>query len=332
MKIDIHFHVMPEGYLSALRDKGHIYPDTVRISPSGEEQISTSGEAWIPLEQHFRDTQTIIRDMDDSKRDIAVLSPAPFLCHYELDGKAGEAVARKVNDAISQMIKEHPDRFAGMATVPLQDVPRAVRELERVVGELGIRAVEIWSNVNGKNLDEADFFPFFQRAQSLGILIFVHPSRVAGRERMTRYHLANLIGNPTDTAICLGSLIFGGVLERLPGLKVCLAHAGGTAPYVIGRWDHGYRVRPECRAAITKPPSEYFKLVYFDTITHSQESLIYLVSRVGSEKVLMGSDYPYDMSDPQPVATVGTLEAISQQDKERIWGENAAELIKKVTG
>lgn len=328
MKIDIHWHCVPETYVSAVRERGNEYPERVRVGSSGQVEMFVDGQRWKPLTDQDHNTKRMIRDMDESGRDVAVLSGYPWLFHYELDAEKGEGIAKEVNDGIAQMVSEHSDRLAGMGTVPLQHAPMALKELERVVNQLGMRAVEIGSNVKGKNLDEPEFFPFFEKVQALGVLVFIHPSlNVAGIERMGRYHLLNLIGNPTETAVGIGSLIYGGILERLPELKLCFAHAGGSMPYLIGRLDHGYKVRPECKSAIPKAPSEYFKRLYFDTIAHSPQGLLYLIQSVGSDKVLLGSDYPADMADPQPVATVDKLGQISQADKEKIWGGNAARLL-----
>ncbi|MFC1861705.1 amidohydrolase family protein [Chloroflexota bacterium] len=328
MRIDIHSHCIPQNYISAIREKGDKYPERIRVDSSGQEHILLAGDYWQALTDDRHDPKRIMQDMDESGRHMAVLSVTPRMFHYEMDAEIGEGIAKKVNDGINQMVSEHPDRFAGMATVPLQHPPTAIKELERAVNQLGMRAVEIGSNINGRNLDEPEFFPFFEKAQALSVLIFVHPCNVAGRERMSRYHLSNLIGNPTDTALAIGSLIYGGILERLPQLTLCFSHAGGSMPYLIGRLDHGYKVRSECKSAIPKAPSEYFKRLYSDTIAHSQEGLLYLIQTIGSDKVLLGSDYPADMSDPQPVATVGNLRQISEQDKQRIWGENAARLLR----
>ncbi len=326
MKIDVHFHCIPEKYISALKERGNRYPDRVMFDSKGEGQAYL-GDGWRPLSV-IPDSRRMIHDMDESGRDIAVLSPVPALFHYELEAELGEEVAKIVNDGIAQWVSEHPDRFMGMATVPLQHPPTAIKEMDRVVNQLGMRALEIGSNVNGENLDEPGFLPFFKKAQDLGVLLFFHPCNDTGEERMGRYHLANFVGHPTETALAIGSLIFGGVLEKLPELKLCFAHAGGSMPSLIGRFDHGYKVRPECRSAIPRAPSEYFRRLYFDTIAHSEQILLYLIQSVGSDKVLLGSDYPADMSDPQPVATVGNLKQISERDKRRIWGQNAARLLK----
>lgn len=327
MKIDIHYHCITENYVSALRESPGKYPETLRVSPSGEEELSGAGG---PQPDQFRSAQRMVKELDESGLDLGVVSVFPWLFHYELDAKLGAETSRQLNEGIAQVVGQHPSRFVGVATVPLQHPPTAIRELERAVNQLGMRAVEIGSNVGGKNLDEPELLPFFEKAQALDVLIFVHPCtlNVAGKERMGRYLLSTCIGLPTDTALAIGSLIYGGVLARLPKLRLCFAHAGGSMPYLIGRLDHGYKVRPECKSAIPKAPSEYFKRLYFDTAVHSEPALLYLIQTLGSDHVLLGSDYPAPMMDAHPVATVGTLAQVSEQDKRRIWGENAVRLLK----
>jgi aminocarboxymuconate-semialdehyde decarboxylase len=189
-----------------------------------------------------------------------------------------------------------------------------------------MRGIEIGSNINGKYLDDPDLWPFYEKAQRLGTFIFVHPINVAGLERMQKYHLRNLIGNPLDTSLAIASIIFGGVLESFPRLKFCFAHAGGFTPYQQGRLERGYHVRSECKT-ISKPPIEYIKLLYFDTITHYAPALSYLIETVGSDHVLMGSDYPFDMGDPNPVSTVKDLKTISNPEKRKVLGKNAIRLL-----
>jgi aminocarboxymuconate-semialdehyde decarboxylase len=195
------------------------------------------------------------------------------------------------------------------------------------VKKLGLKGVQINSNINGKNLDEAEFVPFFEAAQQLDIPVFVHPHYVAGAERLRKHYLINLIGNPVDTTIAIASLVFGGVLERFPKLKFVFAHAGGCAPYIRGRWDHGYRNVYGTQYAIPKPPGEYLKKTYFDTITHWAPALSYLINTHGVDHLVMGSDYPFDMADPDPVKTVSN-QSLSKKDQEKIMGENAAQLLK----
>lgn len=268
-----------------------------------------------------------IRDMEETGVAIQALSVRPRF-GYELDSEIAVVISRAQNEMIAKLVSKYPDRFVGLATVPLQDPQVAADELDRAMIILDMKGVEIGSNVNGKNLDAPELWPFYEKAQELEAFIFVHPTNVAGIDRMQKYHLGNLIGNPLDTSLAIASLIFGGVLESFPRLKFCFAHAGGFAPYQRGRLEHGFKVRPEGKEVISKPPSEYFKLLYFDTITHYTPALRYLIESVGSDHVLLGSDYPFDMADPDPVSTVNCLESISSIEKRKVLGENAAKLLR----
>jgi aminocarboxymuconate-semialdehyde decarboxylase len=198
-----------------------------------------------------------------------------------------------------------------------------LKELARATKTLGLRGVEIGSHVGKRELGDEVFWPIYKALEDLNMPIFIHPHHVAGLDRLLDFYLNNLIGNPLDTTIAAAKLIFSGVLEKYPGLKIILAHAGGQFPYIIGRWEHGYQVRPECKEKIRQSPMAFFKNFYFDTITHNPDALRYLVSLAGSDHVLLGTDYPYDMADENPVQTVSQLTRIKAADRRKIMRENA---------
>ncbi len=221
-----------------------------------------------------------------------------------------------------------PDRLAGLATVPLQDIPAAVAELERAVTRLGLRGVYIGSNIGGKDLDHPDLFPFFAKAEALRAPVFLHPIDVLGVERLRAYYLHNGLGNPFETALAAARLIFGGVLDRLPRLQVCLAHAGGALPYLFGRLDRVYRVRKEARGALRRTPSAYLRRFTYDTIAHAEPALRYLISVVGADRVALGSDYRFDMGLLDPAAPVRALRPLARKDRDAILGGVAAKLLR----
>jgi aminocarboxymuconate-semialdehyde decarboxylase len=208
----------------------------------------------------------------------------------------------------------------------MQEPLRAAAELERVVSRLGFRGAEIASNINGRYLDDPALEPFWQAAQALDAVIFIHPNQVVGAERMKDYNLTNLIGNPTDTSLAVAKLIFSGVLERFPRLALLLAHAGGFLPYTWGRLDRGYAIQNSGTRKCSKPPSDYVKLLYFDTITHSPMALQYLIGNFGAERVLLGSDYPYDMGDPEPLTSLSSSN-LDQAQMRQVAGANACKLF-----
>ena len=265
--------------------------------------------------------------MDERGVDVQVLSVTPGNFCYAALSKVGAAISRAQNDAIYKMVAENPGRFIGSATVPLQDVEAAQQELERAVKDLGFTSVEIGTNVNGVNLDSPTLEPFYGTAEALGVPIIVHPINNAGADRMTRYYLGNIVGNPMETTLATGSVIFGGVLERHKGLRFCWAHGGGFFPYQIGRFDHGYDVREEARANISKPPSEYLDAMYYDTITHGEPALSFLVRRMGAERVLYGTDFPWDMGEYGSIPMIRGMRSLSDEEKALVLGENSVKLF-----
>ena len=293
----------------------------------GRAVIARAGKPFLaPVKAEFFDLDLRLSIMDRQGVDIQVLSPASSYFFYWMPTADSLEYARWLNDQSAEAVTKHSQRLVALASVPMQDSVKAAAELERAMTRLGLRGAEIASNINGRYLDDPGFDPFWEAAQALGALIFVHPNRVIGADRMEDYNLANLIGNPTDTSLTFAKLIFGGVLERFPKLKFLLAHAGGFLPYTWGRLERGYRIQDSSVATISRPPSEYVKLLYFDTITHSRMALEYLIENFGAAHVLLGSDYPYDMGDPEPVASLRAAR-IGAHQREEIACANACKLL-----
>jgi aminocarboxymuconate-semialdehyde decarboxylase len=255
-----------------------------------------------------------------------VLSATPQTYYYTEEPAAAAACAMLQNDQIAKLVAAHPGRFIGIATLPMQAPERAADELARAVNRLKLRGAMIGSNAQGKNLDDPSFEPLWAVAAKLGALILVHPVNVAGAERLRSYYLNNLIGNPLDTTIAAACLVFGGVLERHPKLKVCLVHGGGFVPYQAGRWVHGWHVRPEPKANVKQSPEPWIDRFYYDTILHAKPQLEFLVSSVGAARVMLGSDYPYDMGTGECVRQVKAL-SISDADKAAVLEKNVRELL-----
>jgi aminocarboxymuconate-semialdehyde decarboxylase len=297
------------------------------VSATGRHSAELNRKIMAGIRDALRDPQKKIRDMEEKRLAFNVLSSSPFAFLYEVEGDLAVELARFHNDQLSEMVKKHPDRFAAMATLPLQVPDEALKELARATKTLGLRGVEIGSHVGKRELGDEVFWPIYKALEDLDMPIFIHPHHVAGLDRLLDFYLNNLIGNPLDTTIAAAKLIFSGVLEKYPRLKIILAHGGGQFPYIIGRWDHGYTVRPECKEKIHRSPMAYFKNFYFDTITHNPDALRYLVSIAGSDHVLLGTDYPYDMADENPVQTVSQLTRIKAADRQKIMRENAIALF-----
>jgi aminocarboxymuconate-semialdehyde decarboxylase len=276
------------------------------------------------------DIDTRLRDMDRMGIDIQVVSPAPAQYYYYADADFGLTLARGINDRIAEIVSLHPERFVGLGTVPLQDAKMATKELERCVKKLGLRGVEIGTNVNG--IDLADprlgLDRFFAKAQELDVMLFLHPMGFTHADRMTDYYFNNIIGNPLESTLAVSHLIFGGVLDRYPRIKFCVAHGGGYLAHYHARMDHGWKVRPDARVNIKKKPSSYLKKFYYDSITFDAGLLDVLIERYGAKHVLMGSDYPYDMGDTNPVKLVESITRLSEDEQLLILGGNAARLLK----
>jgi len=333
VRIDIHSHMIPEAYIDALREKDNVYGARVERNaapnaPGLDAVVLSSGRAY-ELPPEVREPAAMIRELDRLGFDLGVVAPALTLTHYELRGEEMERHTRLVNDGLAAIQHAHGDRLVCMGLLPMQEPEAAVHELDRLAGDLGLRAAVTSTNILGKNLDEPEFRPIFARAAQLGTFIFVHASFVAAAERLTRYHLRNALGYPLDASIAVASVIFGGILDAYPGLKICFAHGGGASSFLLGRLNRAHLVRPEARDAIPEPPERYLDRLYFDTIVHSPSALQYLVDVVGPSRVLAGSDCPYhktDMGDPRPIANIQAL-SLTEDENRRILGLNAAQAL-----
>ena len=322
--IDIHAHFVPEEYLRLIEAQGE--PHGVRLRSGENGPMIVVGQALIgPITAHYHNLDVRLKAMDTQGVAVHALSLNPPMVYWA-DSALGLRLARLVNDALAEATRAHPDRFVGLATLPLQDPEVAVIEAERAVTELGCRGIYLGTNVRGKELTDPSFLPVFERISALGAPIFLHPFNVIGSQRLTSYYLHNLLGNPFDTAVAAANLIFSGLLDRFPKLNICLPHAGGAFPYLIGRLNHGWKVRAECRA-LKKPPLSYLRRFTYDTISHAPEALRYLINLVGSDRVMLGSDFCFDMGYERPVKAVTALK-LNAGDQEKILGGNAKKLLR----
>lgn len=265
-----------------------------------------------------------IADMDHLGVDVQAISPSPGQYYYYAPPELGRSAAQAINDGIATAVEKHPDRLVGMGSVPLQNTEMAVAELRRCVGELGLRGVEIGTYVDGEELASERLRPFFAAAEELGVLVFMHPLGFSHGQRLSEHYLDNIIGNPIEATIALSHLIFGGVLETYPGLKFCVAHGGGYLPSYWGRMDHAYRAREDCRRHISREPSSFLRQIWLDTLVFDQSQLESLVRTHGTEKLCLGTDYPFDMAEPDPVKF---HDALDDESKAKILGLNAAGLL-----
>jgi aminocarboxymuconate-semialdehyde decarboxylase len=323
--VDLHCHMgVPEAAQLA---QSHFKPE---LEPSTKFTTPRSAAINAAMMQDIRGKLTTpaekIADMDRLGIDLQVLSPAPPQYYYWADGDLGRTTSRLINQKIAETVKAYPTRFAGLCTVPMQVPELAITELRYCVKELGLRGVEISSNVAGEELSDEKFRPFFAAAEELGILVFLHPLGFTHGDRLREYYLGNVIGNPLESTIAVSHLIFGGVLDQFPKLKICIAHGGGYVASYSGRFDHAYRVRPECQCC-KRLPSEYLKEFYYDTVVFDADQVAYLIKKYGSDHVVLGTDYPFDMGEPDPVGLVAQIPGLSDEALDDILGKNAAKLL-----
>ena len=322
--IDTHTHILTQETAALLTKAGA----KVTITPDNAESAAfdVAGTVYRPFPTGGFDIARRLRDMDAAGVDVHVLSATPQTYLYNLDPELSATVAAIQNDQMAKHIAAHPDRFMGIATLPLAQPARAADELKRAMTKLGLRGSMFASNVKGMNLDDPSFEPLWATAEELGAFMFVHPNNIAGADRLRSYYLANLIGNPLDTTIAAASLYFGGVMDRYPKLKIMLAHGGGFTPYQAARWEHGWAVRPEPKKNVAQQPKNIAKRFLYDTILHSAPVLEFMIEHVGADRVMLGSDYPYDMGMMDCVQHVRSLK-ISEADKASILGSRAEVLL-----
>jgi aminocarboxymuconate-semialdehyde decarboxylase len=324
--IDVHAHILSEETIKLLqREAPKVAP---KLSATDEQfgTLDVAGSVYRHFPRGGWDLGRRLQDMAASRVDIQVLSVCPQTFVYAQPPALAASFARIQNEQLAKQVKARPDRFLAIATLPMQAPKQAADELRHAVRVLGLCGAQIGSNIAGKNLDDPEFEPVWAAAAELGAFILIHPINVAGIDRLGSYYLNNLIGNPLDTTIAAACLVFSGVLERYPSLKICLAHGGGFVPYQAGRFVHGWQVRQEPKKKLSKPPTDSLRRFYFDTIVHSAEVLEFLVGSAGSGRVLLGSDYPFDMGMPDGVLQVKNL-SIPAADQAAILGGQARMLL-----
>jgi aminocarboxymuconate-semialdehyde decarboxylase len=321
LRIDVHAHMIPAKFV---RGEEVHYP----LDGSGDTHVMPLRPQPNFADDTIYSVERRLRDMDAQGIDMHVISLQPMFTDGLPPGRA-IAICRGINNAFAEVVAANPKRFAAIATLPMQAPEDAARELERAVRDLGLRGAEIRSQITGQNLDEPKFAPIWARAQELDVPIFIHPGGVPGLEtRLGKYYLTNLIGNPMDTTIAAASLIFGGVLRDFPRIKFYLAHGGGACPYIRYRWDHGWKVRGEGKAVIDRAPSEYLSQLYFDSLTHGGPALSFLASTVGPQRIMLGTDYPFDMGNYNSVAMIQNAIGVTDAERDLMLGGNAMRLFK----
>lgn len=315
---------MPENIPNWFQKFG--YGDFIRLEhhkPCCAKMIK-GDKVFREIEHNCWDPKERVREMDMTEVGVQVLSTIPVLFNYWAKPEHGYETARFFNDHIAQCVDLYPKRFIGIGTVPLQDIDLSIKEMERCVKELKMPGLEIGSNINKKNLSDPYFDPFWSAAEELGCCLFVHPWEMMGEDEMQKYWLPWLVGMPAETARAISSMIFAGVLEKHPNLRVAFAHGGGSFPFTIGRIEHGFNVRPDlCAIDNEKNPRDYLGKFWIDALVHDPKTLSYIVDVIGDKKICMGSDYPFPLGEHHPGQLIESMSSFSQTLKNDLLANNA---------
>ena len=300
MKIDIHTHIMPEKMPNWTQKFG--YGEFIHLEHRDCGACMMKGDkVFRVIEENCFKEEVRLKDMEETEVTTQVLSTIPVLFNYWAKPADGLETSRFFNDHIAETVSKEPKRFIGLGTVPMQDVDLAIKEMERCVKELKMSGCEIGTNINGQNLSEQKFSPFYQAAEEMGCSLFIHPWEMMGSKQMENYWLPWLVGMPAETARAICSMIFGGVFEKFPKLRVAFAHGGGSFPFTLGRIQHGFEVRPDLVAVDNDiPPKDYIGKFWVDSLVHDKRAFDYLLDVMGEDKICLGSDYPFPLGEHQP--------------------------------
>jgi len=323
--IDIHAHIVVPA--AAAHAQPHVDMSKVPLAHFADAEVKAinaiqdrdRAQIMTTLDQR-------LKDLDHMGIDIQVICPAPGQCYYSVRPEIAEKAHKLANEGVAEYVARKPDRFIGLGVVTLQEPEIAVKELDAVMG-LGHKGVQILTNVNGEELSDSRFYPFFARAEELGAFIMMHPNGFTQGDRLTHYYLNNTLGNPLETTLALHNLILTGTLARFPDLKLMAVHGGGYLPAYSGRIDHAWGARDDAHGELPLPPTTYLRQIYFDTVVFSYHQLAYLLSVFGPDRILMGTDYPFDMAEYNPIGHIAGVEGMDETTLEALTGGNAARVL-----
>lgn len=322
MKIDIHTHIMPDKMPNWVQKFG--YGEFIHLEHRNCKACMMKGDKLFrEVDDNCFDTIVRLKEMDETEVTIQVLSTIPVLFNYWAKPKDGLETSRFFNDDIANKVVKNVNRFIGIGTVPLQDIDFAIAEMERCITQLKMPGLQIGSNINGENLSDKKYFPFYKRAEELGCALFIHPWEMMGEEQMQKYWLPWLVGMPAETSRAICSMIFGGVLDTFPKLRVAFAHGGGSFPLTIGRIEHGYNVRPDLVAIDNATnPSDYIGKFWIDSLVHDKKALNFIIDVMGQDKICLGSDYPFPLGEHHPGKLIEEMGFVATI-KEKLFYKNA---------
>jgi aminocarboxymuconate-semialdehyde decarboxylase len=327
-KVDFHTHILPSEMPNWKEKFGYGGFVSLEHHKSCCAKMLIDGKLFREIEDNCYNPESRIRDLERTHVHVQVLSTVPVMFNYGIKGEHCLEIAKFLNDHIAEIVKKYPKRFIGLGTLPMQDPDLAVKELRRCMQDLGLKGVQIGSHVNSWNLNAPELFPIFEEAERLNAAIFVHPWDMMGKGEMDKYWLPWLVGMPAETCRAICSLIFGGVMERLPNLKFIFAHGGGSFPSTIGRIEHGFMVRPDlCQVDNDVNPRNYLSRFWVDSLVHDPIMLQFIVSLIGRDKIVLGSDYPFPLGEDIPGQLVESMDTFDRETKAKILGENALELL-----
>ena len=328
LKIDIHTHIIPDNLPDLTKKFG--YPGFVQLKKNGESEAD-----MILFNENFRTIQCNcwnpekrITEMNNLDISVQVISPIPIMFSYWAEPKDTLLQSQLINDFISNICTKYPERFIGLGTIPMQSTKHALKELKRFKTDLNLQGIEIGSNINDLNLNEDQFSDIFSACEDLSLSVFIHPWQMMGMSKMKKYWLPWLVGMPAETTRAICSMIFGGVFDKFPKLRVAFAHGGGNFHHTLGRIEQGFMQRPDlCAIDNSSNPKNYIDKFYIDSLVHSKESLDFLIRNVGANQIALGTDYPFPLGETSPGSGIDLLKSISKQDRERLFYGTALEWL-----
>ncbi len=329
-KIDVHAHIMPE-FIPNLKEKYGYGDDFIYLEHYEQgraNMMKADGTFFRAIDELCWNPEAIIKHMDKHSVQMMALSTIPVLFYYWAKPEHTHDWSKYINNHLAQIQKDYPARFVGLGTLPMQDVTRAVEELNRCKHDLNLRGVEIATNIEDRNLDDEIFYPFYEAAEALGMCIFVHPWNMIGKEKMGKYWLPWLVGMPAETSRAICSMIFGGIFDKFPKLRVMFAHGGGCFPHTIGRISHGYHARPDlCNINQVADPREYVKKFYIDSLVHDEDAFLYNLKLFGAERIALGSDFPFPLGDLEHGRFIELMKDLDDKTKEQVLTKTAKQWL-----